>query len=479
MGNNERSEQDSQGVPVSRSRELQTLGRREIVEAGGIQLGRARDPRLEALAAVARRGRFYSGLGFAVILLFFGTFFGWSFLAPLQSAVPATGKVVVESNRQSVQPEYGGVIKKILHRDGDMVKKGDELVVFDETRAKAKHDLYLWRFRELLALQARLQAERDDAFEIDFPELLTAPEAASSVAGIIDGQRKIFETRRTTLGNEINILEQKIKGFQEEINGLRVQIASRAQQLKLIGEEAGYMTILLQKGLAQKSRVLALQRHKADLEGKQGADIASIARAKQEIGATKLEVSERRNTYHDEAVSQLRDTEGQLSDVREQLETAKFDLEQTIVRAPQDGVVVGSSVHTVGGFAKPGTTMMEIVPEGDKLIIEARIRPEDIDEVHAGLPVTVRLTGFNQRTTPQIDGTLSYVSADAFTDEHTNVPYYSARIEVNLLAHPDTANISLQPGMPASVMIVTGTRTLADYIVAPVMDGVYQALREG
>ena len=449
------------------------------VQAVGAERG---DPNLrlrdEALRAINREGQRLTLYGFAVVGVFFGGLVTWSALAPLDSAVVAPGQVIVETNRKSIQQESGGVIKEIRRRDGELVEAGDVLITLDDTRARATYKVALSRFRELKALQARLLAEEQDAASITFPPTLGPELYGADIEPILDGQRRIFETRRRTLLNTISILERQISDKEAEIGGLQEKVASHSEQVDLLTEEIGSMEELLEKGLATKPRLLALQRARAAVNGTLGEDSAAIARANQAIQSLKLQIVEVRNKYHDIVAGQLRETEGKLSEVYEQMQAARHEVEQTVVRAPQRGVVFGLSVHTEGGVVAPGAVMMQIVPQDDKLLIEARLRPQDIERVAVGLPTSIRVIGFNSRVTPLIDGTLVYVSADAFVDRDTSTSYYIARAEVDLAAHEDTKDIELQPGMPVQIMIRTGTRTVLDYLLSPVMDGIYLGMRE-
>jgi HlyD family type I secretion membrane fusion protein len=432
----------------------------------------------EALRSINREGQRLTLYGFAVVGVFFGGLVTWSALAPLDSAVVAPGQVIVESNRKSIQQESGGVIKEIRRRDGELVEAGDVLITLDDTRPRATYQVALSRFRELKALQARLLAEEEDAESVAFPPTLSPEIHGPDIEPILEGQRRIFDARRRTLLNTISILERQISDKEAEIRGLQEKVASHSEQVELLVEEIGSMKELLNKGLATKPRLLALQRARAQVSGTLGEDSAAIARANQAIQALKLQIVEVRNKYHDNVAGQLRETEGKLSEVYEQMQAARHEVEQTVVRAPQRGVVFGLSVHTEGGVVAPGAVMMQIVPHDDKLLVEAQVRPQDIERVAVGLPTSIRVIGFNSRVTPMIEGKLVYVSADAFFDRSTSTSYYIARAEVDLAAHEDTKNIELQPGMPVQIMIRTGTRTVLDYLLSPILDGVYLGMRE-
>lgn len=416
--------------------------------------------------------------GFSVVSVFFGGFAAWSALAPLESAVVADGQVIVASSRNVVQSEKGGVVREILHRDGDRVTAGSILVRLDSTKASAVFQLLLGRSYEVKALRARLEAERDGLDAIQFPPDLAQDAADPGIQAAVGGQMRVFDVRRGTILNQTAILNQKIEEYNEEIKGLRIQIAAQSEQLNTLTEETADLGQLVDKGLSSKSRLLELRRTASNIKGAQGENQAEIARVEQAISAARLQMLDLKNRQMDEVVSQLREVDAELSDLEEKLRAAGHDLKETEVSAPKSGIIVGTTIHTVGGVVAPGALMMEIVPDNEQLIVEARIRPQDIDYVKEGQLASVRLIGFNLRVTPTVDGKVTYVSADSLVDQTTKMSYYLAKIEVDLRAKPDTANLKLQPGMPTQVMVITGTRTLLDYLLAPITDGISRAFRE-
>ena len=294
----------------------------------------------------------------------------------------------------------------------------------------------------------------------------------------MDGQQNVFRARKETLKNQIDILNQKIMESREEIAGLNTQISSGADQLTLLRQEAGDVSALVGEQLSEKSRLLALQRSIAQLTGAQGQYTAAIARAEQTVLEAQLEIVDLNNKRTDEIVQQLREVETQLSDIAEQLRGAKHDLDASDLLAPKTGIVVNSTIHTVGGVVPPGDTLMEVVPEGDQLVVEARIRPQDIEHVRKDLRASVRLIGFNSRVVPSVDGVVTYVSADSLLDRPSNARYYLTRITLNLASKPETAHLRLEPGMIAQVMVITGNRTLFDYLLSPITDSISAAMHE-
>jgi HlyD family type I secretion membrane fusion protein len=431
--------------------------------------------RLAQLRAKTRRSVL---VGTATILLFFGGFGAWSATAPLTSAAVAPGQVIVQGNRKRVEHLEGGIVKEILHPDGDFVEAGEPLVRLDDTRTRATYDMLQGQFRAALALEARLITERDGADKIDFPSaLMEAARQDANVAQIVIAQNNVFKARRSTMEGQIKIMQQRVAQAREEIAGLEAQERSEAQQLALIGEELADVEQLVEKGLQRKTRLLALKRARAAIEGSRGEHVAEIARARQKIGEAKLIVLDLKNRRLNEVVDGLREAQESIADLTERVRAAEDILVRTTIRAPQSGVIVGSRVHTVGGVIEPGLPLMEIVPQDNKLIVETKVRPEDIDSVRTGLAAHVRLTGLNRRTTPSIDGEVVYVSADRLTDPETGIGYYRADVEVEL-ASIDELGITLTPGMPAQVLIVTGERTAFNYLISPLADRFASALKE-
>lgn len=417
-------------------------------------------------------------VGMATIVLFFGGFGAWSATAPLTSAAVAPGQIIVQGNRKRVEHLEGGIVKEILHRDGDFVEAGEPVVRLDDTRARATYDLLQGQYRAALALEARLVAERDGADRIDFPpDLMEVARQDPKVAQIVVAQNNIFEARRSTLEGQIKILQQRIAQAREEIAGLEAQEKSEARQLALIDEELVDVEQLVEKGLQRKPHLLALKRTKAAIEGSRGEHLAEIARARQKIGEATLAILDLKNQKLNAVVDGLREAQERIADLTERVRAAEDILVRTTIRAPQSGVIVGSKVHTVGGVIEPGLPLMEIVPQNDKLIVETKVRPEDIDSVHTGLPAHVRLSGLNRRTTPSIDGEVVYVSADRLSDPETGIGYFRADVEVEA-ASVDALGITLTPGMPAQVLIITGERTAFDYLISPLADRFASAFKE-
>lgn len=415
--------------------------------------------------------------GAVIIGLFFVVFGGWTALAPLKSAAIAPGVVAVESNRKTIKHLEGGIVAEINVGDGDVVTAGQTLLRLDDTQARVMLQRLRGRMVAALALAARLIAERDGKDTIVFPPELLAPEVRKANADTLEGQMNIFQARRGGLAGQKRILEQQSAQLSEEIVGLRGQIRAEDTQLELIRSEMSDVGQLVEKGLAKRSRLLALQRRSAEIEGTRSRNIAAVARARQQIAETRLRVSELGTQQLNQVVEELRNVQTELFDLEERIHSAEDVLLRTNIRAPLDGTIVGLQVHTPGGVIGPGEPLMDLVPSGTGLIIEAQVDPNDIDIVHAGLPAQVRLTAFNQRTFVPVEGKVLTVSADRLTDERSGIPYFLARVVLVENLSKDVA-VALYPGMQAEVMIVTGERTVLDYLFRPFMTSLGRAFRE-
>lgn len=417
--------------------------------------------------------------GLVTCFLIFGVFGLWASLAPIDSAAIASGKVVLDSNRKKIDHLEGGIVRAIHVREGQIVAEGEALVELDDTAAKARRDLYMGQFVAAQATEARLLAERDNEAAMTIPpNLLALQEDDVKVAANLDAQRRLFESRRDALIGKTDVLGQQIKQSDEEINGLNEQISSASQQLALLEDEIGDVQHLLASGNAPKTRLLALQRRKAEIEGERGERQSMIARSEQRINESKIQMYNLKTEFLNEVVSELKDTQGQLSDLEEQLRAAEDVMRRIIIKAPIAGQVVGLKIFTIGGVVAPREPVMEIVPTDDKLIVEARIKPQDIDVVQPGLLARVQLSAYKTRNVPPIEGEVITVSADRFEDERTQEAYFTARVVVDEAQLAKLKNVELSPGMPAEVLIVTGSRSLISYLVSPIKDSFNHAFRE-
>ncbi len=417
-------------------------------------------------------------VGLVILALFFGLVGGWSALAPLTSAAVASGVVKVDSNRKTVQHLEGGIIEEIKVKNDDRVAVGDVLVRLDAAQSHASWALLRGQQNALKALEARLIAERDGAPAIAFDADLMARRGTPEVAEILAGQESVFATRRKTLAGQVDILHQRQNQLNAEIASRRAQLAAAERQKALIGEEIAGVAALVQKGLERRARLLGLKRQQASLEGARGEQLGLIARARQQIGEAELQIINRRNGQINEVVAELSEVQVRLGELEERLVASRDVLARRDIVSPIAGVVVDLRYFTSGGVIRPGDPILDIVPQHDQLVIEAQIRPLDIDVVKPGLAARVRLTAFKQRTTPTLQGRVVYVSADRLTDPRTGIPYFTARVEIPASELARLDGVKLYPGMPAEVMVVTGARTALEYLVDPLRESLQRAFRE-
>jgi HlyD family type I secretion membrane fusion protein len=416
-------------------------------------------------------------VGAGIVGLFFGVFGAWAAFAPLESAAVARGIISVETQRKTIQHLEGGIVGEILVRDGDEVAADAILVVLDDTQARATLDLLQGRHRAARALEARLIAERDGAADIAFPEEIR-DSVDTNVAELVRAQRNIFMGRRQSIAGQVAINQQRIAQIQQEIRGLEGQTAAQAEQLALTNEEIASNQKLVDEGLSGKTRLLELQRALAEVTGEHSQSLAAIARAQQSIEETRLEMADLRTNFINEAVQQLGVVQAELLDLGEQIRAAEDVLRRTVLRSPMAGTVVGMQVHTVGGVVAPGQALLDVVPKGDRLVVEAFVDPNDIDVVEVGLEAQVRLTALTQRNLAPLEGHVTTVSADRLTDERTGASYFLARVELYDDPAAKLGGERLYPGMQAEVMIVTGARTTLDYLSRPLVDSFNRAFRE-
>lgn len=414
----------------------------------------------------------------AVIAFFMGVAGWFSFAVPLKSAAVALGVVSVESERKKIQHLEGGIIERILVRNGDQVNKGDLLVKMSATRARASLDLLVSRLLTARGTQARLIAERDGKTAIVFPQDLEGRGEEQRVAALFEGQRSLFAARAETLASQRDILARQISQSRQQIEGLKSRVTSLDRQLVLVKEEENDVRGLIDKGLARKPRLLALERGYADLLGKKATSHSEIARIEQSINETKMRVLELDLDRHDTVVEDLLTVEAKILDLDERIKAAEDLFRRTDVTAPIAGTIVAQQVHTASGVVGPGEILMEIVPAGDELLVEARVSPDDIDVVHKGLEARVRFTAFSQRKTRAVEAMVESVSADSLVDERTGMPYFLAYVRVTGDLDEAIDGAALHPGMQSQVMIVTGERTFADYLLQPFLHGLDRAFRE-
>jgi HlyD family secretion protein len=404
---------------------------------------------------------------------------GWATFTPIHGAVMASGQLVVESDVKKVQHPTGGVVGAIRVQDGSRVSAGDILITLDETQIRANLDIVLKAMDELSARRARNEAERDGASAIAFPPDLVGRQPLDPVvAQLLDGETRLFETRLSGRDGQKAQLAQRVLQIRDEITGLTEQVAAKAREIALIGDELVGIRELWARNLVPLSRVTALERDAARIQGERGQLVAAQAQARGKITEIELQILQVDQDMRGETGKELADIRGRWSELAEKRVAALDQLKRTDLRAPQDGVVHQMTVHTVGGLVVPSEPAMLIVPDADTLAVEVRIQPQEIDNVHLDQDVVLRFPAFNQRVTPEIDGLVTRVSADVTQDVKTGQSYYTARIRVPEGQRERLGGVRLVPGMPVEAYIQTGERSVLSYLVKPLADQIAKAWRE-
>lgn len=424
------------------------------------------------LRGVALTGNILIG----VFLLGLGS---WSAFAPLRSAAVASGVVEPESSRKTIQHLEGGIVRDILVKNGEQVSPGQVLIKLDDTKPRAEFDSIRGQLWDAEASRARLMTEQQGDDRVDFPlALRTLARKDVSLGAILSGQQKIFEARRQVMLSEIAITHGKMKQVQQEIAGLTAQQGALAARAEIVRQQIDVIGPLVKKGLERKTNFLNLGQQKADLEGQLGETAAQISRAYQVISEAQANLVKIESDRQNEIAQSLRDTESQIMQLSDRLESTDDQLARTDVKAPEAGVVVDLRIHTAGGVVGAGEPLLDLVPADDRLIVSARVRPEDINLVHPGLRAQVHLLPYNQRRVPLLMGQVAYVSADRLVDKQTGQPYYAATIQVTDERVTKTREVEMVPGMPAQALIETGQSSVALYMLRPLLDSFNRAFRE-
>jgi HlyD family secretion protein len=415
--------------------------------------------------------------GVAIVLLLGGGVGGWAATTELSSALIAEGSIVVDSNIKKVQHPTGGIVGKLLAHDGDHVKAGDILVQLDETVMRANLAIFTKGLDELMARKARLEAERDGLDTVKFPPDLLATDN-NDAREAIASERKLFQLRRTARLGKKAQLQQRIEQLEQEVTGIEAQQAAKSKEIDLINHELAGVRELYSKNLVQLTRLTQLEREAARLAGERAQLISSSAQTKGKISEIRLQIIQVDQDLSSEVAKELRDTESKIGEFVERKVTAEDQLRRTDIRAPQTGTVFQSTVHTIGGVITAGEPIMLIVPDADRLQVEAKVQPQDIDNVQVGQHAVLRFTAFNIRTTPEINGTVTRVSADTTTDQRTGQSYYTIRVALPHDAAAQLGDVKLLPGMPVEAFVQTGERTVISYLMKPLRDQFMRAFRE-
>ena len=437
---------------------------------------------------LAKRISRHIGAGVGVVLVFVVGLGVWAAVSPISGAVPAQGTVKVENNRKTIKHLEPGVLQRILVREGDTVRAGQVMFQLDPAQAQAQVATLSAAYDSLTAERARYEAEAKGAAAIAFPPDLLARRADPQVAAVIESQEALFAARKAALQSQMDVGGQRVAELGSQIDGLKAQVAATNSQIGYNTDELSGVQQLYRGGYAPRTRLLALQRQDAGLKGQRGDQSASIARAQQSIGETRLTVLSTRQARISEAAAGLEQAQDKLSDVVPKLAAARQLLEHTQVRAPVDGTVLNLTQFTEGGAINSGETLAEVVPTGVPLIIQVQVRPQDVHAVHPGQRSLITLTPYNSRTTPRIyaevigvaaDQTLPQTAAAVAEGVAARTPYFlvDMRIPADQLRRLPK-DVRIYPGMPVSTSIVTGSRSVLDYVLAPIKDSFGGALHE-
>ena len=417
--------------------------------------------------------------GLVIVIVLAGGVGGWAGTMTLSGALIAQGSVVVDSNVKKVQHPTGGIVGELRVRDGDRVKQGDIVVRLDDTVTRANLAIVTKGLDELGARKARLESERDGISTVPFSaDLLARAAKDPDIAAIVDGERKLFEIRSTARIGQKAQLRQRIEQLNEEVRGLKAQRESKEKETKLIDREKEGVYDLWRQKLVPLTKLTELERAAVRLEGEAAQLIAQTAQVAGKISETELQIIQIDRDLSSEVAKETREIDGKIGEFVERKITAEDQLKRIEIRSPQDGMVFQSNVHTVGGVITAGDAMMLIVPDADNLTVEAKVNPQDIDQVRPGQVALLRLSAFNQRTTPEIYGTVTRISADASTDQRTGQTYYTIRIAMPGDEVAKLGEVRLVPGMPVEAFVQTGDRTMISYLVKPLHDQLMRMFRE-
>jgi HlyD family secretion protein len=403
---------------------------------------------------------------------------GWAMTTEFWGAVIAAGQLVVDSNVKKVQHPTGGVVGKLNVREGKEIKAGDIVVSLDDTQIRANRDIVVKALNELAARQAREEAERDGLDKVTFPADLLARQSDPDVAKAVTGEQRQFEIRRTSREGQKAQLRERMIQLRQEIGGYEAQVTSKDKQIEWVGKELVGVYELWEKNLIPYTRVTSLEREKERLVGERGQLMAAIAQSRGKIAEIELQILQVDQDMRTEVGKDLAEIRARTAELIERKVAAEDQLNRVDIRAPIDGVVLQLTVHTVGGVITAGEAIMLIVPQTDTLQVEAKIPPQEIDQIRIGQPAVLRFVAFSQRTTPELNGTVIRISADVSEDAKTGARFYTIRLDVSPEEVARLGAVRLVPGMPVETLIQTSPRTVMSYLIKPLHDQLARAFRE-
>jgi len=415
--------------------------------------------------------------GWWLLLIGFGGFLTWALLAPLDAGVSATGTVVVTGYRKAVQPLVAGKIVAILAKDGDEVSTGQVLVRLDDTPSRSQLDVTKGQWLTSLATQARLVAERSGQPRPDFTALQIDKADPRAVAAMTL-QSQLFVTRHQALASEMAAMTENMRGLDLQMRGTEESVKAKQEQLRLMREQLKGQSALADEGFFPRNRVLEQERAIASMVGSVAEDTGNMGRTRQSIAEVKARMSTRQQEVRRDVEALLSDTQREVSSLHSRLDALQFDVINTEIKSPANGVVMGLAVNTVGGVVAAGSPMMEVVPKHELLKIEAQIPPHLIDKVKPGLDVGIFFTAFNQANSPRIPGQVTWVSADVMLEPKQNLPYFKAFVEVRAEGAALLQQNEIRAGMPVEIFVRTGERTVMNYLMKPLFDRLNRAMSE-
>lgn len=422
----------------------------------------------------------YSRIGWLVVLFGVGAFLLWAVFAPLDKGVPLSGYVAKEGNRKAIQHLTGGIIDDILVNDGDAVKKGQVLVRMNAVQAKSQADVTRVQYFAARAAEARLHAELAGSKTIPFPAALQPYKSDPHVADAMSLQTQLMASRQMSLQSELAALDENIAGLKIQTHALEESRGSLKEQLAILKEQIDNNRELAKDGYVARSRLLDLERTYAQTSSALSESLGNIGRGQRQIMEASLRRTQRTQEYQREVRTQLSDVEKEADALQARLTALEYDLANSDVKAPVDGVVTGMAIFTRGGVVSPGFRMMDLVPANDALIVEGQLPVNLVDRVHAGLPVDMIFSAFNTNKTPHIPGEVMTVSADRTVDEHTGQAYYKVKARVTPAGVKliSAKHLDIRPGMPVEVFVKTGERTMMSYLLKPIFDRAKTSMTE-
>lgn len=417
--------------------------------------------------------------GMWLLILGFGGFMTWAAIAPLDEAVPAQGVVSVESNHKRVDHLTGGIIEKILVHDGDRVQEGQDLLVFNAVQVRAALNSTLNQWRIAIATEARLMAERAGLNAVAYPADLAEHVSETEVMTLLQAQNELFHSRRSALRGELAIIRESVRGLELQLASFDQLKTGREKHVQLSTEQLASFSKLKQAGFVSRNQLLEIERQLADVQSKQSEDLANIAGVNTRLAEYRMRAAQREMEYRRDVEAQLADVQKEAGTLSERLAALRDTHDRLALRAPATGIVVDMAFHTVGSTIKPGDRILDIVPEGDELIVEAQVAPQYIDRLYLGQEADVHFDAYMVRTGRSVvRGKILLVSADALTDQRTGLSYYTISVSVPAAELKNLSPLRLQPGMQAIVMVKTGERSLLAYLTTPFLRRFIQGMRE-